>query len=117
MREPAERVGVDSMTIGIELMGGVQNVVDELEEEVFEVDQLMMREVEERKRMGMQSVEATAGADAVVEVAAVAVGVEVDKSSSDNYQRSINRFVMLREDLSEKMAGRCVNFNLKSGRR
>jgi hypothetical protein len=63
-------------------MGGVPIVVDALEP-VVGVDQWMRREVEERKRTAMQSVEATAG-DAVLEIAAVVVEVvvEVDKSSS-----------------------------------
>lgn len=91
MRVPAERVWVDSMMIGIERMGGVQNVVDGLER-VVGVDQWMMREVEEQKRMAMQSVEETAGAADAVVVAAVVVEVVVgvDKSSSDGDQRSIN---------------------------
>jgi hypothetical protein len=78
-------------------MGGVPIVVDALEP-VVGVDQWMRREVEERKRTAMQSVEATAG-DAVLEIAAVVVEVvvEVDKSSS-------------------AMVGRCVNFKFRSWR-
>jgi hypothetical protein len=88
MREPAERVEVDSKKIDTELMGGVQSVVDEQEEEVVEVVlvQLMMRGEVERKQMAMQSGEATGRADAAVEIAvvvAVEVVVVVDKSSSE----------------------------------
>jgi hypothetical protein len=93
MREPAERVGVDSMKIGIGPMGEVQSVADGQGEEVAEVVlvQLKTRGEGERTRMVMQSGEATGRADAAVEIAVVAVEVVVvvDKSSSGNDQRSI----------------------------
>ena len=84
MRELAEQVGGCSTKIGIELKVGVRIVDDELERVVV-VDQWKKREGEERMQMAMQSVEATADADAVVEgVVVVAAGavVEVDKSTA-----------------------------------
>ena len=93
MRGPAEQVEVDSTKIGTGLMVGVQSVVDGQEEEVAEVVlvQLKTRGEGERKRMAMQSGEATGRADAAVEIAvAVEVVVVVDKSNSVNDQRSIN---------------------------
>jgi hypothetical protein len=87
MRVPAERVGVDNRKIGTGLMGGVQSVVDGQEEEVAEVVlvQLKTRGEGERKRMAMQSGEATGRADAAVEIVVVAVEVVVvvDKNSSE----------------------------------
>jgi hypothetical protein len=87
MREPAERVEVDSMKIGTGLMGEVQSVVDGQEEEVAEVVLVQLKTIGEgeQKRMAMQSEEATGRADAAVEIAVVAVEVVVvvDKSSSE----------------------------------
>jgi hypothetical protein len=86
MRVPAERVGVDSMKIGTGLMGEVQSVVDGQGEEAVEVVlvQWKTRGEGERKRMAMQSGEATGRADAAVEIVVVAVEVVVvvDKSNS-----------------------------------
>lgn len=111
MRVPAERVGVDSMKIGTGLKGGVQSVVDGQEEGVVEVVlvQLMMRGEEERKRMAMQSEEATGRADAAVEIAvAVEVVVVVDKSNSVNDQRSTNDRCLIWRRSSRKVIGRIV---------
>jgi hypothetical protein len=89
MREPAERVVGYSTKSGIEPMGVVRNVVDELTERV--VVAVEMREEGEQMQMAMQSVGEMADAVvgvvvAVAGVAAVVVGVVVevvvDKSSS-----------------------------------
>jgi hypothetical protein len=112
MREPAERVEVDSRRIGTELMGEVQSFVDGQEEGVVEVDQWMMRGEGERKQMAMQSEEATADADAEVEivvVVAVEVVVVVDKNSSESDQRSRKDGCNV-EYMSGKGVERCVNF-------
>jgi hypothetical protein len=115
MREPAERVGVDSMKIGIGLMGEVQSVADGQGEEVAEVVlvQLKTRGEGERTRMVMQSGEATGRADAAVEIVVVEVVVVVDKSSSGNDQRSIKDGC----NIEGKVVGRSVNFKFESDRR